>query len=214
MSSEGQERAAGDMVSAGRRLLGPRPGVIAAAAACVIGVVFVLAQLVSSSQGASRRTEQERFASGAVVRGQLTASLLSTSSASLRASAPKVAPSSQALNRLVRTSHLGYAAMLSSDGTVIATSSGAPATLSRRLAQRPDYVRQALSGRAWLSKLQPALPGRGAMLDWAVPFKASAGRRVLVEGIPAAALATFLSSFLEPGLCGAGGVRRSTRSAV
>ena len=37
------------------------------------------------------------------------------------------------------------------------------------------------------------------MLDWAVPFRSPAGRRVLVEGVPAATLTPFLSSFLSQG---------------
>ena len=100
-------------MSAGRRILGPRPVVMTVAAVCVLGVVLALAQLVLSSQQASRSAAEQRFANGAVVRGQLTAALLSTSSASLRAAAPKLAPNSAALDRFAKSSHLGYAALLS-----------------------------------------------------------------------------------------------------
>jgi signal transduction histidine kinase len=185
-----------------KRVLGPRPVVMSVAVLCVLAVVLTLAELVSSSQSASRGSARERFASGAVVRSQLTASLLSTSSAALRAAAPKIAPNGKALARLATTSHLGYAAILSGDGRVLAVSSGAPSSVARRLAARPAYVRQALSGRVWLSGLLPAATGGQAMLDWATPFPSPAGRRVLVEGFPAKTLAGFLTSFLSQGSSG------------
>ncbi|MDX6629977.1 MAG: hypothetical protein QOH00_2223 [Gaiellales bacterium] len=189
-------------VSIVKRVLGPRPVMMSVAALCVLGVVFALAQLVRSSQEASRSSARERFASGAVVRSQLTASLLSTSSASLRAAAPKIPPTAAALARVAAKSHLAYAAMLSADGRVLAVSSGAPPAVARRLAAHPGYVRQALSGRGWLSGVLPAAPGRQATLDWAVPFQSRSGRRVLVEGFPATLLTGFLTSFLSQGETG------------
>jgi signal transduction histidine kinase len=159
----------------------------------------VLAQLVLSSQQAARSSAEQRFATGAVVRGQLTAALLSTSSTSLRASAPKLAPNRAALDRLVKASHLGYAALLSARGDVIATSSGAPPAFAQRLSGRPAYVRQALSGRAWLSRVLPAARGGFDTIDFAAPFTSPAGRRVIVEGVRVSALAPFLSSFLSQG---------------
>jgi signal transduction histidine kinase len=169
------------------------------AAVSVLGIVLVLAQLVLSSQQASRTSAEERFASGAAVRGQLTAALLSTSGASLRASAPKLAPNAAALDRFAKASRLGYAALLSSSGHVIAISGSAPPAVEQRLAGRPAYVRQALSGRAWLSRVMPAARGDADMIDLAAPFASPAGRRVLVEGVPVASLAPFLTSFLSEG---------------
>src|SRR4051794_10520482 len=198
MSSEEHRRASGGM-SAARRILGPRPVVMTVAAVCVLGVVLVLAQLVLSSQQASRSSAEQRFANGAVVRGQLTAALLSTSSASLRASAPKLAPNSAALDRLTKTSRLGYAALLSSSGDVIAISSGAPPAVAQRLAARPAYIRQALSGRAWISRVMPAARAGAGTIELAAPFASPAGRRVLVEGVPVKSLAPFLTSFLSRG---------------
>jgi len=190
--------------SAARRLLGPRPLFMTIAALCVLAVVAVLAQLVWSSQNASRTSAQQRFASGAVVRGQLTASLLSTSSGSLRAAAAKVATTPAALDRFAASSHLTYAAILSGSGDVLATSSGASPALTRRLAARPGFVRQALSGRTWLSDVQPAAKGGAPTLGWAIPFRSASGRRVLVEGVPTATLTPFLTSFLSQGSTGRG----------
>jgi signal transduction histidine kinase len=165
---------------------------------CVIGVVIALAQLVGSSQESSRSAARERFDNGAAVRAQLTASLLATSNASLRAAGAKLKPNAKALDAAAKASRLSYAALLSSDGKVIATSSKMPAAESQRLAERPGYVRQALSGRAWLSNVNAA-KGGPAIIDWAVPFPTPSGRRVLVQGFPAAALAGFLTSYLSQG---------------
>jgi signal transduction histidine kinase len=173
--------------------------VISVTALGVLGVVLVLAQLVLSSQEASRSSARKLLANGAVVRSELTSSLLSTSSASLRAAAPKIGLDTKALDGMATKSQLAYAAILSADGRVLAISSGASPAVSRRLAARPGYVRQALSGRGWLSGLMPTATGRPATLDWAIPFRSPAGRRVLVEGFPAKTLSSFLTSFLSQG---------------
>jgi signal transduction histidine kinase len=175
---------------------------MAVAAVCVVTVVAVLAQLVVSSEHAARASAEERFTTGAGVRAQLTASLLSTSSSSLRTAARKLPQTPDALQRFATSSHLGYAAVLSGNGEVLAVSRGAPSAVARRLASRPGYVRQALSGRTWLSNLQAAGPHGASTLDWAIPFHSAAGRRVLVEGVPTATLAPFLTSFLDQGSSG------------
>jgi signal transduction histidine kinase len=174
---------------------------LSVAALCVIGVVIALAQLVLSSQESSRNAARERFANGAVVRSQLTASLLATTNASLRAVGAKLTPDATALDAVSKASRLEYTALLSADGKVIAASSKMPAAVSRRLAARPGYVRQALSGRAWLSDVRTA-KGGVATIDWAVPFQTKSGRRVLIQGYPAAFLAQFLTSYLSQGTSG------------
>jgi hypothetical protein len=142
MSSKERRRGSEREQTIWARLLGPRPVVMAAAALGVVIVVVALAQLVLSAQRTSDSSARQRFENGAVVRGQLTTSLLSTSSASLRATAPKLAVSAAALDRFAKASHLGYAAMLSADGTLLAASSGASRATTKRLAARPRHVGQ------------------------------------------------------------------------
>ena len=77
MDAAGRSAASAHRTSPVRRLLGPRPAFMAIAAVCVVAVVAVLAQLVVSSEHASRTSAEQRFATGAGVRAQLTASLLS-----------------------------------------------------------------------------------------------------------------------------------------
>jgi signal transduction histidine kinase len=50
--------------------------------------------------------------------------------------------------------------------------------------------------------VHPAAPDAAATIDIAVPFRSPAGRRVLVEGVPISALASFLTSFLSQGANG------------
>jgi signal transduction histidine kinase len=189
--------------ASGRRgVLGPRPWVVTTVAVVMLAVVLVLGYLISSSEDSSRSAARQRATSGASIRSQLTSSLLSTSSAALRTAAAKVPPTRAALDGLVASSHLGYAAILTTNGRVVAASSRATSAELRRLRSRPPYMRQAFSGRTWLSGLLPAGPGGRRMIDWAAPFGSSAGRRVLVEGFPAATLGAFLRTFLDQGASG------------
>jgi signal transduction histidine kinase len=173
--------------------------VVVITALVMLGVVFVLGYLISSSQDSSRSAARQRATAGATIRSELTSSLLSTSSAALRTAAVKVPPTRAALDRLVGASHLGYAAILSANGAIVASSSRAPSAELGRLRGRPTYIRQALSGRTWLSGLLPASQGGQPMIDWAAPFTSARGRRVLVEGFPAATLGSFLRTFLDQG---------------
>jgi signal transduction histidine kinase len=185
-----------------RGVLGPRPGVVVIAALVMLAVVGVLGYLISSSQDSSRRAAKQQFAASATIRAQLTSSLLSTSATSLRAAAAKVAPSPSALDRLVAASHLGYAAILSNDGAVVASSSGIPAAELRRIGARPAYIRNALEGTSWISGLRPGDRSGKPMIDWAVSFTSLHGRRVIVEGLPVSLLASFLRTFLDQGSTG------------
>jgi signal transduction histidine kinase len=183
-------------------VLGPRPLVLVAAAAVVLVVVVVLGSLISASQDSSRSAARQRFASGATIRSQLTSSLLSTTSAALQGAAAKVPPTRAGLDALVKSSRLGYAAIMSADGTIVASSTGTTSAELARLARRPSDVRDALAGHATISGLLPRVAGRPRLLDWAASFQSPAGRRVLVEGFPAATLASFLRTFLDQGSSG------------
>jgi signal transduction histidine kinase len=183
-------------------MLGPRPWVITATALAMLSVVLVLGYVISSSQDSSRSAARQRASAGATIRSQLTSSLLSTSSAALRSAAANVPPTRSALDRLVASSHLGYAVILSASGAIVASSRHTPSAELGRLRGRPTYIRRALSGRTWLSGLLPTTRGDQRMIDWAAPYTSPHGRRVLVEGFPAATLASFLRTFLDQGSSG------------
>jgi signal transduction histidine kinase len=184
------------------RALGPRPYVVSIAAIVMFGVVLILANLISSSQDSSRSAARQRFTAGATIRSQLTSSLLSTTETSLREGAAKVPPTAGALDRLVASSHLGYAAIISQSGAVVASSSHTPSAELSGLKRRPEYFRKALSAGAWLSGLRQTAAGTGPTIDWATSFASPQGRRVLVEGFSAPLLASFLRTFLNQGSTG------------
>lgn len=184
-------------------VMGPRPLVMFVAALVMISVVGVLGLLISDSQGSSRSAARQRFAAGATIRSQLTASLLTTSGASLRGEAPKVVPTAAGLDQVVAASHLKYAVILSRGGAIVAASTDTPHATLRRLEQTPAFVRQASTGKAWLSGLLRApAAGNAPTIDWAASFPSPQGERVFVEGFPAALLASFLRTFLDQGSSG------------
>jgi signal transduction histidine kinase len=201
MSNEGLDRVAPGPGSRMRSALGPKPGVIISSALVMLGVVAVLGYVINSSQNSSRTAAKQRFAAGATIRSQLTSSLLATSSASVNGAAAKLTANAASLDRVVATSHLAYAVILSRDGRILASSSHAPAAALARLADRPTYLRNALSGKAWLSGLLPAASGK-PLIDWAAPFTSPQGKRILVEGFPASLLGSFLRTFLDQGSSG------------
>jgi signal transduction histidine kinase len=176
--------------------------VLIAAATAVLVVVMVLGYVISDSQSSSRSAARQRFAAGATIRSQLTSSLLSTTSAALQGSAAKLPATRAGLDALVRSSKLGYAAILSADGSIVASSATTTQTELSRLAGRPSDVSQALAGHATLSGLLVHAKGSPPMIDWAASYVSPSGRRVLVEGFPAATLAGFLRTFLDQGSSG------------
>jgi signal transduction histidine kinase len=185
-----------------RTIFGPRPAVLALAASVMVAIVLVLGYLIWSSQDSSKSSARQRFVASATIRSQLTSSLLTTSSTALRTAATKIAPTTKALDQIVAASHLGYAVILTDQGSVVASSSKTPQQVLRRLGSRPAFVRQALSGRPWLSSVVPAQAGGAPTIDWAAAFAAPEGRHVLVEGFPAAALGSFLRTFVDQGSAG------------
>jgi signal transduction histidine kinase len=183
-------------------VLGPRPLVLIATALVMVAVTGVLGFLISNSQGSSRSAARQRFAAGATIRSQLTASLLTTSGAALRGEAAKVTPTAAGLDRVVATSHLGYAVILTGSGAIVASSTHTPQATLRRLQQVPAFVRQASAGKPWLSSLVPASGAGAPTIDWAASFASPQGQRVFVEGFPASILASFLRTFLDQGSSG------------
>jgi diguanylate cyclase (GGDEF)-like protein len=87
------------------------------------------------------------------------------------------------LEKAVRQGKLGYAAVFDARGNVIA----------RAGAARPP--RGVNGARAVLSDVRGT--AAGPLVDYGLPFATPAGRRVLVEGLPAAMLRTFLEDYLE-----------------
>ena len=164
-----------------------------AAAALTVGVLAVFAYLLLHAQSQARHDVERRFRDRAAISAAVTESLFGVSLASGASQASERfggATVSQArLERLVAQGGSAYGRILDARGRVLVATKGAPATTGAL----PFHVRQALQGRATLSDV---LPGAGGVVEWAIPFPTSHGRRVEVTGIRLALLQSFLGGFL------------------
>jgi hypothetical protein len=98
------------------------------------------------------------------------------------------------LDRAARQGRNAYIVIRKADGTVIAKTTGAPASATGPV--RKDLA-PAFSGKA-PSFFSGVIPGRPATVQWAIAYKAADGSpRVQVVGIPAAAMGKFLGDFLS-----------------
>jgi signal transduction histidine kinase len=193
-----------------RGLLGPRPGLLAGFAALVAVILAGFALVVvdseatwSDAQAKGRHEAEARFSTEARISAQLTSSIFSTATATSTAAATKAfggaTIDAAALEALVRRSRLDYAAVLGSDGKVLAATSHAPASLTRGSGNLSPSVKAALAGKPSLSDVRPSSSNGGPIIEWALPFKAGTGQRVQIQGFKAQTLFAFLSGYLVNG---------------
>ncbi len=154
----------------------------------IVALMAAFAFLVVHSQSQSQKQAQQRFNAEASIAAQLTASLFTSSTTSSEAAAAKAFGSRViergALDALAKKSGLLYLLILDQKGTVIASSSGAPSSVLTRPAAEQAHIRAALLGEPSLSDLLPArAAAQVGVLEWALPFTTSFGRRVEVEAL-------------------------------
>ncbi len=187
--------------SAPRRRASWHPhAIVAAAAGIVVVLLGVFAYVLAQSQATSRHEAQQRFLAQATIAAGLTRAIFSATDAPEAQAATRsfgaavVDPHS--LTASAKRSNLAYAYVAGPGGRVLAASAGTPASAlpvpGRPL---PVAVRQALDGQPWLSDLLPEPSGR-YLIEQAIPFPTSSGRRVEVLGYPAELLSGFLGSYL------------------
>jgi signal transduction histidine kinase len=175
---------------------GRRANVIVAAAALVVTVVLVvLGVQLAATQSRARQTLTSRFTDRArVVSALIQAEVSSVASSTATTPAYAAADvSRRVLDQAVKQGQLGFAVVLTPDGRVIADSrSMTAADLSQALAS-PAFARVRSGAPVSLSDVQS---GGGGVVDLVVPLRTPAGPRVLVGGLPATLLRTFLGSYL------------------
>jgi signal transduction histidine kinase len=178
-----------------RRIAGPHPWRIAAFTVLVAGLLAAFAWMVFDSQGVSRRQAQDRFAAEASITAQLTGSLFTETASSSEAAAAKAyggaTIDAKTLDAAVHAGSVDYIEILDADGAVIAASKNAPRGSPAKTAQ----VRAALAGTPMLSDAL-AGPGKSEVLEFALPFATTTGRRVAVEAFDAKPIFTFLNGYL------------------
>ena len=181
-----------------RGLTGPR-ALLIGFATLVSAVLGVFAFVVVDSQAQARREAEQRFRAEATISAELTGSLFTSSAGGTQQAAAKVfggrTVDGRALAALVARSHLGYAVILDSQGTLLAASPGTPVSVRERRTATANHIRDALAGTPTLSDVQLAVTGRPA-IEWAFPFQTRFGRRVEVEALDAQLLFKFFSGYL------------------
>jgi signal transduction histidine kinase len=135
----------------------------------------------------------------ATIAAGLTRAIFSATVAPEAAAASKAyggkAISPRILSALAKGSGLAYAFIAGPTGRVLASSPGAPALVSGAPGGASVAVGQALRGHPWFSDLFRGARG-GYLIEQAIPFSTSFGRRVEVLAYPAASLSGFMSSYL------------------
>jgi diguanylate cyclase (GGDEF)-like protein/putative nucleotidyltransferase with HDIG domain len=143
---------------------------------------------LEQAQDDSRRAAERRFEQRAQISAALTQSIfgaigsVSADQLSRRLDRP-LAQQEAYLRKQVKTGHLGYAAVVDANGSVIARAG--VARPSAEATHAPGVLSDVRSSAA------------GPLVEFGLPYKTRAGRRVLVEGMPAGLLRSFLSDFLR-----------------
>lgn len=163
-----------------------------AAALLVALVLAVFAVMIASSQSQDRKDVRQRFDDIAAVSARVTDGIFQTSlaagqqQAAARLGDPQ--PSAAALETIVQTGRLAYAGVLDAHGRALTKTPTAPAKFGAAV-QMAIKTKQ-----AWLSDVMQN--GSKGVVEWAIPYAGAAGPRIVVEGIPTSAFATFLSKSL------------------
>ena len=185
-----------------RSEVGEKRGVVLALALVFLALLIAFSALGLSSRSDSRRQSEQRFAGEAALSARLTSALLSSSVAGSEAAAAKAlggpSLSSSTLDALATQSHLAYVLVLDQSGKVIASSSGPAAAARAKTIGSQTHVRHALAGQPWLSDILPPPPSlHQNVLEWALPFNTSSGRRVEIEALDPNLLSGFFGTYLR-----------------
>ena len=155
-------------------------------------VLAVLAYLLADSQSQDREDVRKRFQDVATVSASVTNGIFQSSlMSSQQAAAARLGGadvSDAAVRELASRGRLAYAAVLDSRARVLASTDDLPPSFGDAV----DTARE--SGAPLLSDVMKL--GDRSVIEWAIPFEAESGRRIYVQGIPAAAFGEFLANSL------------------
>lgn len=165
--------------------------IITIGAALLAGLILaVFGYLLADTQSKDRKEVEKRFEDVATVSAAVTDGIFQSS---LRGTQEQAAArfdgevDDALVNAHLRRGNLVYAVILDERGRRLGASDGAP--------RSGPAVEVALeTGEARLSDLMGN--GPRAAVEWAIPFPAESGQRILVQGIPLQALADFLRASL------------------
>ena len=205
----GESAAAVGVVSGVRRRSRTpwHPRLVVTVAASIAAVLLgVFGYVLANSQATSRDQAEQRFLAQATIAAGLTKAIFSASDAPQVQAASKSFGAAtidpRTLTALANRSRLAYVYIAGAGGRVLAASPGIPASASGTPGRPSVAISQALDGgQPWFSDLFRGPHGQ-YLIEQAIPFPTSFGRRVEVLAYPAALLSGFLSSYLVGALPG------------
>ncbi len=177
--------------------------------AVIVALLGTFAYVVTNAQAQARRQSEQRFGSETSITAQLTTALFATSTASAETSTAKGfggrTINQALLEKAAKGTGVRYVVILDQHGNEIAASRSSPRSRFDHAAKLP-HVRAALSGVATLSDLLPeGKAGHGYLLEWAIPFETSFGRRVAVEAVDPSLISRVVGGYLGKSLTGSSG---------
>jgi signal transduction histidine kinase len=179
---------------------GRRANVVVGAAALILVVALVvLGVSLSDTQARARQTLISRFQDRAQVVSALIQAAISSvpSSAAATPAYTSATVNGRTLDTAAAQSHLAFATILDRDGTVVARSrSTAAADLSQAL-RSPAFARVRAGAPVSLSDALSGANRATDVVDLVVPLQTQEGPRILVAGLPTAALATEFGTYLQ-----------------
>jgi signal transduction histidine kinase len=171
--------------------------VVGVAALIVVVALVLFAVELNSTQTSARQRVASSFYDRAQVTSALTQAVIASAAATPEEIRQYGSPtvSGGLLDQTAAKSHDAYAVLLDQQGRIIAASQ--TFTPSEHAQVLSSVLKPALAGAP--VSLSDILPGRagGGVIALAVSLRTAAGPRVLVSGIPASLLSTFLDSYLQ-----------------
>jgi hypothetical protein len=170
--------------------------VFAAATLLLVLLLGFFAYALAHGQHQQRKDIDRRFGDRARVAATVNESLFGLSNSSVRtADTQRLGAKTVDMKFLAQRTQIqqqAYAAVLTVDGTVLASSGKVPADVT----STPEFKAAVKTKTAAYSSLLPG-PGNSALIRSAVPFPTQFGLRIDVSAGNADALAQFLNSFLS-----------------
>ncbi|MBA3327958.1 MAG: EAL domain-containing protein [Solirubrobacterales bacterium] len=175
--------------------------VLVAAGTLLLALLAGFGVSLAGFQGDARSDVEQRFAERAQLSAAFTQALFaSSSSAAQEANANRFGAARvrrEIVSAWAPRQHYSNVAVLDDRGAILASSANTPRSVTRVLRTRPDYVRRALAGQAFVPS-DVLRPGGGPpVIQAAQPFRTPHGRRVLVSGVRPQLLHALLGRYLS-----------------
>ena len=179
---------------------GRRANVVVGAAVLIVATALVvLGVSLHATQTRARETVTSRFEDRAQVVSALIQAAISSVPTSVAATPAFTSATvdGSTLDKAAAQSHLAFAAIVNSAGTVVAHSRTTASSDVSRALSSPALASVRAGAPVALSDVLSAGPSGTAVVDLVVPLKTQAGPRILVAGLPATELGAQFGTYLQ-----------------